>query len=206
MRICKIQEEKKHRFRIVLEDEQTLLVTERELIAFSLRPGGTLTQTQIEEMKASAQESEAKAQAARIIGSRPLSKGELLQKLLEKGQSEEAAQSAVDQLEAAGAIDDARYAATLARHYAVRGYGPRKIEEELRRRGIDRALWEKALEEGPVPEERAAKYLMKKWGAGGIPQEPKERTRILNSLRRRGFSWNDIESGLALYGEWMEEQ
>ena len=62
---------------------------------------------------------------------------------LVSGEQEDAA-AAVAWLEDIGALDDAAYAASVARHYAAMGYGPVKIRDEFYRRGVPKDLWDEA--------------------------------------------------------------
>ena len=143
----KRSERKKGRFLVRLEDGDILRVTEEELLRFGLRAGLELDGEMLEAVRASVRASSAKAAAADIIGSRALSKKELTRRLVKKGNDEADAQAAADWLEDIGAVDDAGYAAALARHYGGKGYGPARVREELRRRGVDRSLWDEALED-----------------------------------------------------------
>ena len=134
----KKSERKKGRFLVKLEDGDILRVTEEELLRFGLRAGMALGEDEMEALRASAKASETKAKAADMIGSRALSKQELTRRLVKKGSGEADAQAAADWLEDIGAINDAGYAAALARHYGGKGYGPARVKEELRHRGVNR--------------------------------------------------------------------
>lgn len=152
----------------------------------------------IEEGKAS----QARAAAADMIGSRALSKKELTRRLVKKGHDESDARAAADWLEDIGAVDDAGYAASLVRHYGGRGYGPARVREELRRRGVDRALWDEAMEELPAPAEALDKLIQKR---RGDLSDPKERRRTCDALLRRGFGWEDVRAAMARYTEIAED-
>lgn len=134
-----------------------------------------------------------------MLGSRPLSREELIKRLVEKGGSRDDAEAAADWLEELGALDDRAYAATVVRHYGGRGYGPARIREELRRRGISKELWEDALEEFPDPEE-TLDALVRKKAKGGL-DTPRDVKRVGDALLRRGFSWTDIKAAISRYSE-----
>ena len=112
------------------------------------------------------------------------------------------ATAAADWLEGIGAVDDASYAAALARHYGERGYGPARVREELRRRGVPRELWDAALEELPDSGEVLDALIQKR--CKGDLSDPKERKRTCDALLRRGFSWGEVRSAMGRYAE-MEE-
>ena len=189
MRILELKpsRRKKGRFLLKLEDETILRVTEDELLRFSLRPGMELGEEELEALRASAGASAAKAAAANIIGARALSKKELTSRLVKKGTGQ----------------DDAAYAAALVRHSAGKGYGPARVREELRRRGVDRELWDAALEELPEAEDTLDALIRKK--CRGDLSDPREKKRLSDALLRRGFSWSDVRAAMARYTDMLED-
>ena len=201
MRIEKIKpsQRKKGRILVILEDETILRVTEDVVLRFGLVKGMDIDDDTRQEVERAAGAASARASAARMVGRRALSREELQRKLIQKGASEEDASDAADWLEDIGAIDDAGYAAMLARHYGERGYGPGRVREELRRRGIDRELWEDALAELPEPEEAIAAFLQRK--AGDL-SDRREVKRLTDALLRRGFHWGDIRDALSRYADF----
>ena len=156
-----------------------------------------------EALQASARASAARAAAASIIGSRALSKQELTRRLVKKGNEASDAQAAADWLEDIGAVDDAGYAAALARHYGGKGYGPARVREELRRRGVDRSLWDEALEELPEAAEVLDQLIRKK--CRGELSDPREKKRVSDALLRRGFAWSDVKAAMGRYTEMLED-
>lgn len=206
MRIEEIKpsQRKKGRFLVTLDGGVLLRVTEEELLRFGLRPDMELDDGTLEALRASARTSSAKAQAANIIGSRPLSKRELTKRLVKKGNEETDAQAAADWLEELGAVDDEGYAAALVRHYGARGYGPQRLREELRRRGVPRELWDAALEELPDSGETLDALIQKR--CRGDLTDPKERKRVCDALLRRGFSWGEVKAAMGRYTDLLEEE
>lgn len=199
----KKSERKKGRFLVKLEDGNILRVTEEELLRFGLRAGLELDEETMEAVAASVRASSAKAAAANMIGSRALSKKELTRRLVKKGNDEADAQAAADWLEDIGAVDDAGYAAALVRHYGGKGYGPARVREELRRRGVDRELWDEALEEMPETAEILDALIRKK--CRGELSDPKEKKRVSDGLLRRGFAWSDVKAAMGRYTEMIED-
>lgn len=137
----------------------------------------------------------ARERAAALLGARPYSEKELLKKLVEKGESPEEAQEAVQWLSDIGALDEGAYASALVRHYAARGYGAARIREEFFRRGIPKELWDAALEELPDTDRSVDAFLARKL-QGWDGSDRKVLDRAIGSLQRRGFSWEEIRAGL----------
>lgn len=201
MRIKEVKpsQRKKGRFLVILEDGDILRITEEELLRFGLRSGEELEEETLEALRSSAKTSQVKAQAAGMIGRRALSKSELQRRLIRGGAAEADAQAAADWLEDIGAVDDPAYAAAVVRDYGRRGYGPARIREELRRRGVPRELWEVALEELPDSEDILDDLIRKR--CRGDLSDPREVKRLSDGLLRRGFSWSQVKEALSRYME-----
>ena len=145
----------------------------------------------------------AKKRALWLLDKRDYSRAELLNKLTEKGYAEAAAAAAVDRLAELGFVDDARYAPIVVRHYAAKGYGPRRIQDELFKRRVPRDFRAEALEQLEDPAETIDRLIERK--LRGRTPDRKEYSRVSAFLARRGFLWEDIREGLARYGAEPEE-
>lgn len=195
---------KKDRFLAVLSDGSILRLTERELLDFSLRAGDELTEEMLERLRAAASRSDTRADAAALVGRRAMSRSDLTKKLRDKGATDREADYAAEWLEAIGALDDAAYAALLVRHSAAMGYGPLRWREELRRHGVERALWDAAMEQAPETDVILASVLQSRW-KGRAPDE-KELRRAADALQRRGFAWPDVRRALLRYTDEPGEE
>lgn len=187
----------KGRYLVFLDTGTLLKVGEQELLDFGLRPGQTLEGEELNRLISSSQDTAAKAWAAKMIGARPLSKSELVSRLVSKGEGAASAQRAADWLEDLGAVNDAEYAKTVVRHYDRMGYGPQKLRDELYRRKVPREYWEAAMEEARPQEEAVEAFLAAKFRCREVTEQ--ELQRQANALRRRGFGWEAIRTGLSRY-------
>lgn len=187
----------KGRYLVFLDTGTLLKVGEQELLDFGLRPGQTLEGEELNRLISSSQDTAAKARAAKMIGARPLSKKELVNRLVSKGEGAASAQRAADWLEDLGAVNDAEYAKTVVRHYDRMGYGPQKLRDELYRRKVPREYWEAAMEEARPQEEAVESFLAAKFRYREVTEQ--ELQRQANALRRRGFGWEAIRTGLSRY-------
>lgn len=205
MRIDRL-ERSKHvsgRVLVFLEDGSLVKVTEQELLDFGLRAGDELDTPTLARLKEAASGSDAKAQAAAMIGRRAMSRRDLERKLTEKGATQTEARYAAEWLEAIGALNDAEYAALLVGHCARMGYGPGRYRDELYKHGIDRALWDAAMDAAPPEGELIGEFLSRRFCKGAPDQ--KERKRAADALARRGFSWGEIRDGLSAWAEEPED-
>ena len=206
MRIERVEPSKHKRGRVLvfLEDGACLKITEQELLDFGLRAGDELDGGTLGRLKEAAGVSNVKATAADLIGKRAMSRRDLERKLREKGASEADARYAAEWLEAIGAINDADYAALLARHCADLGYSPARVREKLYEKGVPRELWDDALEQLPDSGEQIDRFLQSKL-RGRFPEE-KEKKRLTDALLRRGYSWGDVKAAWNRLGSetWEE--
>ena len=139
---------------------------------------------------------EAKARALKILERRDVSRKMLLDKLTEKGVADADAEEVADWLCGLGVVNDERFAGLIVRHYAAKGYGERRIREELYRRGIDRELWDAALEELTGSDERLDRLLGARLRGDASPENLQ---RTQNYLLRRGYSWEDVREATERY-------
>lgn len=191
------------RYLVWLGEKELLRVTAEEVVSFGLFTGKELTEDEVSALSAAGQTSGAKATAARMVGAKPMSRGELLERLRRKGYSQQDAEDAAAWLEELGVLDDGAYAALVARHYAGKGYGVRRIQDELWRRKVPRELWSEALAGAEPPEGQIDRLIAQKL-RGRTPDE-KELGKVQAFLLRRGFSWSDVREALERYGGTLGE-
>lgn len=206
MRIERLEasKHKAGRVLIFLEDGTLLKGSEREILDFSLRAGDELDEETLARLKAACGTAGTKAKAADLINRRAMSRSDLEKKLREKGAGEGDIRYAAEWLEAIGALNDQDFAAMLARSCAQRFYGPARFREELRRHGIDHALWEEAEALLPPEEDIIDAYLRAK--VRTPPGDDRERKRLSDTLARRGFSWPAVRSALRRFGAGVEDE
>ena len=188
---------------VYFEDGGTLRLTEQEVLDFGLRPGDDPDEETLERLREAAGRSDARLNAAELVGRRAMSRRDLERKLRDRGASDAEAEYAAQWLEAIGAMDDAAYAAALVRHHGGQGYGPGWIREKLREKGIPRELLEEALEQLPPPEEHIDRFLQRRWK--GTAPDAAEVKKAAAALQRRGFSWGDVRSAMTRYTDDLPE-
>ena len=205
MRIERVQASahKKGRVLVFLEDGACLKITEQEALDFGLRTGDDLDGRRLEQLKKAASVSDVKATAADLVGKRAMSRRDLERKLQNRGASETEARYAAEWMEAIGAINDADYAAVLARHCADLGYGPQRVREKLYEKGVPRELWDDALDALPDSAGQIDAFLERKL-RGRVPDQ-REKKRLCDALLRRGFSWPEVKAGLNRLGSEIED-
>ncbi len=164
--------------------------------------GKELDEGQINELRSSSLLSMARDRCIEMLSRRRMSRKELVDKLIRKGESEETAEFCADWLEEKGFLDDENYAAAVARHYANKGYGAGRVRSELHRRGVERELWDEALDNMPSPDGKLNKLISAKLKD---PDDKEQVRKVSASLYRRGYSWDEIRSALRRYNAQTED-
>lgn len=131
-----------------------------------------------------------KKRALRMLEKRDYSRGEMIDRLMKKGEAPEDAKAVAERLVELRLIDDNNYAAMVARHYAAKGFGAARIRNELYRRFVPRELWDEALSEMPEPDGSLDALLRAKLKTPDPDRA--ELKKATDALRRRGFSWDEI--------------
>lgn len=185
------------RWLAVLEDGSILRMGEGEVVEFALYAGKELSDEEAEDLQAAARRSGLKSKAIDLLMRKPQSRKELGRRLREWEASEEEIESICDRMEELGYLNEAEYARRIVRHYAAKGFGERKIRDELYRRGIPKELWEEAMEQIEDNSEVIDAFLEKKLRGS---HDPKEIKKASDALARRGFSWSEISDALRRYG------
>ncbi len=135
------------------------------------------------------------AAALRLLGRRDYFRAELRERLIAKGCEPSEVEAALERCAGLGLIDDGRLAARFVELRAgTRGWGPRRLEAELRRRGVGRGLAERVSRlEGERASEAIATALRRSEvrAPDGWWRIPERRARMVSSLLARGFEASD---------------
>ena len=141
--------------------------------------------------------------ALNMLAARARSSRELERLLLRKGEAPANVEQAITRLTGAGFLDDAAYARQFARSKAAgAGLTKRRVEQELRKRGVDREVAGQAIDDVFLSEElseealvdRAAQKKLRSLGS----VDPATRVRRLYAyLARRGYSPDQVRAAVA---------
>ena len=141
-----------------------------------------------------------------LLSRRPHGTKELVKKLCEKGHEKESAEKACDRLLELGLLNDEEFARILANElYERKGYGTKRIKQELVFRGIEREIAENAIESLDIDTQTRIILVIKKKYLNKINDE-KGRKRAVDGLMRLGYSYSDIKNALNSISEFCEEE
>jgi len=135
-----------------------------------------------------------------LLGRRDYGTRELRERLLRPHPKREPlgeadVEAALERLTELGLIDDERRAERLAESLRRKGWGARRIQMELRQRGLPEP------EEIPQEDQEIIARLLQTKYAAKL-QDEQSRRLVVQALMRRGFRWADIKSVMNCREEW----
>lgn len=134
------------------------------------------------------------AAALRLLARREHSVLELRHKLTGRNLPVDVVSRILDELVGEGLLSDRRFAEVYARGRYQRGYGPARIQAELRERGIDDSLAYDSLGElSRFWVESARREHHKRFGQV-CPEDYRERAKQMRFLQQRGFTGDQIRA------------
>lgn len=202
MTVAAIRQSSPGRLTVILEDGEEIKSSLAVVTELRLFSGKELDGEALAELRRLSCRSLARDKAIELLSRRLMSRRELKEKLIQKGQDEDTAEFCAAWLEANGFINDENYAAALVRHYAAKGYGQGRIRGEFSRRGVPRELWDAALEAMPENEDKLDKFISSRLAD---PEDRDQIRKISSALYRRGYSWEEIRSALRRHQAQAED-
>jgi regulatory protein len=132
----------------------------------------------------------AREKAVRYLTFKDRSESEILKKLKEAGFDADVAQTAINELKTIGYLDDNRYALKyLTERIRTKALSKRSLAYELKNKGIDAEIIEKALSEFEIDDyEVALREARRKFGKYDI-SDIKIEQKVYRFLLHRGFSY-----------------
>lgn len=183
---------------IYVDGKYVISVSEGVLFQSDLKVGDRLTPEAVAALKAEEETYQIIQYAYRLLSFRPRSVQEMRSRLLQKGWGEEQVAKVLSKLEGDGYLDDRDFALMFAQDRVKSKFlGPTGLKSELFRKGIDRELISEVVENiyAQYPPAKIIHALMQKRGINPESTlDPKEKRRFINQLKRKGFSWEAIES------------
>ena len=194
------------RYRVVLEDGSVMRLYRQTVEDFALYNGRELSQEELEKLQAAAGEMSAKMRAVRIVAASSVSKKDLQQRLIQKGETPENAQNAVAWMEGLSLIDDRKTAQQVVAHCIAKGYGPARAKQALYEKRIPKAYWEEALADYPEQDDKIVAFLRARLDQNSDAKDVK---RAVDTLLRRGHPYGKIRRALDQitvdYGDYPED-
>ncbi len=122
-----------------------------------------------------------------LLARREHSYAELLRKLRQRGAAAEMAEVELDRLQEQGLLSDERFCEAYVYSRSQRGYGPVRLREELRQRGVAERLIDEILRDDAWDWPALAQIAFAKRFPEGHASDLKERARQQRFMQYRGF-------------------
>lgn len=181
------------RYLIKFSDGSTMRLYRQTVEDFGLYTGRELSDHEISKLREAAGQMSAKMRAVRIVAASNVSKSDLEQRLIRKGESKTQAKAAVEWMSEMNLLDDTRTARQLVESCIRKGYGLSRAKQALYEKQIPKELWEEVLADYPDQTERILQFLRSRLGNAW---EPRDLKRATDALLRRGHSYSEIRRAL----------
>ena len=160
---------------------------------FGLYAGKELSEEEYQSLLTAAGKMSAKMRAVRIVSAANVSKRDLQERLVRKGEDPEQAKEAVEWMEELHLVDDRNTAESIVHSCISRGYGLQRAKQALYEKRIPKQYWEEALEDYPDQMEKIASFLRSRLDADS---DEKQIKKAIDALIRRGHSYRTIREAL----------
>ena len=131
-----------------------------------------------------------------FLSRREHSSREILNKMSNRVESKEMLLDSIKELVDDGLLSDERFAESYFQSRKNKGYGPLRIRNELKQRGVGDKLYYPLANE--IEWSEFALEVLKKKVRGNMPTETKEILKLKKFLNYRGFDFQDIDRAFRL--------
>ena len=190
----KTEPDRAGRYWLTLEDGTKLALYRQTVEDFGIYSGRELTEVELQSLQEAAGAMSAKMRAVRIVAASNVSKKDLKQRLIQKGENPEDAADAVAWMEEMHLVDDAETARQIVSRCAAHGYGVQRAKQTLYEKKIPKEYWEDALSDYPDQTQAIMSFLRSRLADRSDQREIKRAT---DALLRRGHSYGDVRRALS---------
>ncbi|MBQ8834684.1 MAG: RecX family transcriptional regulator [Oscillospiraceae bacterium] len=183
------------RYWVTFDDGLKLGLYRQTVEDFGLYTGLELSDAQAEALRNAAGQMSAKMRAVRIVSATSVSRRDLEERLVRKGEDPTQAKEAVQWMEDLHLVDDRNTAEQVVHSCISKGYGLARAKQALYEKRIPKEYWEEALADYPDQMEKITSFLHSRLDADSDEKQVK---RAIDALIRRGHSYRTIREGLNL--------
>ena len=198
------QKRRKNWRNIYFDDGSVFGISEDVLFSIPVQIGDTLTDQELDDILVADYQQKIMDVALNLLSYRMRSKAELIRRLKRKKFNEDGIYAVMEKLETKGYVDDQKFARGFAREKVRRKLiGPMALRSEFSVHGLDPDILEHTLKQ--TYDEFSEHTLMGQLLAKRrIPMNKtldlKEKKNVVNTLRNKGFLWDQIQEVLVKRG------
>ena len=183
------------RYWITLETGKKMALYRQTVEDFALYSGKELSDEEWKALQDHAGRISAKMRAVRIVSASSVSKRDLQDRLVRKGEDPEQAKQAVQWMEDLHLVNDRNTAEQVVHSCISKGYGLQRAKQALYEKRIPKEYWDEALEDYPDQMEKILSFLRSRLDEESTDREVK---RAVDALLRRGHSYGTIREALKI--------
>ena len=145
------------RYWVTFDDGTRLGLYRQTVEDFGLFIGKELSEEEKQQLLTTAGKMSAKMRAVRIVSATSVSKRDLEERLVRKGEDPEQAKEAVRWMEELHLVDDRNTAEQVVHSCISKGYGLQRAKQALYEKRIPKQYWDEALQDYPDQSEKIEK-------------------------------------------------
>ena len=177
------------------DDGSSMRLYRQTVEDFGLYSGKELADEEMKKLRVAAGEMSAKMRAVRIVSASNVSKRDLEQRLIHKGEDPKQAKQAVEWMSDLNLLDDAKTAEQVVHSCIRKGYGMARAKQALYEKRIPKEFWEDALADYPDQTDKITEFLRSRLKDG---YEERDLRRATDALLRRGHTYHEIRKALQM--------
>lgn len=181
------------RYWATFEDGTKIGLYRQTVEDFGLYIGKELSEQDFTALLTAAGKMSAKMRAVRIVSAASVSRKDLEERLVRKGENPAQAREAVQWMEELHLVDDRNTAEQVVHSCISRGYGLARAKQALYEKRIPKEYWEEALSGYPDQLEKIEAFLRSRLDADS---DEKQKKKAIDALLRRGHSYGRIREAL----------
>ncbi|MBQ3504892.1 MAG: RecX family transcriptional regulator [Oscillospiraceae bacterium] len=177
------------RYWVTFDDGTKLGLYRQTVEDFALYTGKELTGEEGERLKAAAGLMSAKMRSVRIVSASSVSRRDLEERLVRKGEDPQQVKEAVRWMEELHLVDDRATAQSVVYACISKGYGLQRAKQALYEKRIPKEYWEEVLADYPDQEDKIESFLRSRLDESS---DDKQIKKAIDALLRRGHSYGTI--------------
>ena len=175
------------------DDGTTMRLYRQTVEDFRLYAGMELDEETFGKLKTAAGLMSAKMRSVRIVAASNVSRRDLQQRLIQKGEDPVQAAQAVEWMQQLELIDDRKTAQQIVYRCISKGYGLARAKQALYEKRIPKTYWEEALADYPDQTDAIIDHLRNHIKD---PKDQKQIRKATDALIRKGHSYGSIRAAL----------
>jgi len=200
------QKRRKDRYTVHLDTGDVFGLSEDVFISSKLWVGQKITRTELKAIEIKEEAASIKNSALRLLSYRMRSKAELSQRLLQKKYGINQVATVIAELEKKGYINDREFSAAFVRDRVKnKKLGPIAVRNDIMSHQISPEILEEIMENiyHEFPQEQLILSIIEKRSKIQIEKNDKERKKLIDHLKRKGYHWSSMQPILAETG-WLD--